>query len=74
MYQQQGDHFCIDDKQLKSRQVKDQGLVVRKTLKTNPHWRGMNPGNSLFFGFVFVFCFFETGFLCVALAVLELTL
>jgi hypothetical protein len=29
----------------------------------------------LFFVFVFlVFCFFETGFLCIALAVLELTL
>ena len=26
-----------------------------------------------FFGFVLFFCFFETGFLCVALAVLELT-
>jgi hypothetical protein len=26
------------------------------------------------FGFLFVFGFFETGFLCIALAVLELTL
>jgi hypothetical protein len=25
-------------------------------------------------GFIFIFCFFETGFLCVAQAVLELTL
>jgi hypothetical protein len=34
-------------------------------------------GHSFVFVFVFVFvlfCFFETGFLCVALAVLELTL
>jgi len=29
---------------------------------------------SIFFLFSFVFVFFETGFLCVALAVLELTL
>jgi hypothetical protein len=29
---------------------------------------------SDFFVCLFVFCFFETGFLCVALAVLELTL
>jgi hypothetical protein len=29
--------------------------------------------HSFFFGW-FCFCFFETGFLCVALAVLELTL
>jgi hypothetical protein len=28
----------------------------------------------LFFFSVFLFCFFETGFLCIALAVLELTL
>jgi hypothetical protein len=28
----------------------------------------------LFFFFFFVFCFFKTGFLCIALAVLELTL
>jgi hypothetical protein len=28
----------------------------------------------LFFFVLFCFCFFETGFLCVALAVLELTL
>jgi hypothetical protein len=28
----------------------------------------------LFFVFVFFFCFFETGFLCIVLAVLELTL
>jgi hypothetical protein len=28
----------------------------------------------LFIIIIFVFCFFETGFLCIALAVLELTL
>jgi hypothetical protein len=30
--------------------------------------------NFYFILFFFVFCFFETGFLCVALAVLKLTL
>jgi hypothetical protein len=38
--------------------------------------QGLKHGNFfLFFLFCFVlFCFFETGFLCVALAILELTL
>jgi hypothetical protein len=31
-------------------------------------------GFFFFFGFLFCFVFFETGFLCIALAVLELTL
>jgi hypothetical protein len=33
----------------------------------------VSPGRIFFF-FLFLFCFFETGFLCVVLAVLELTL
>jgi hypothetical protein len=49
-------------------------------LVTGPGWkvemRGRKKGGTLFFffPFFFFFWFFETGFLCIALAVLELTL